>query len=244
MTGQPKNTILVIEDDRSIRQGLVDALTFAEYSVIEAATGRDGLAMALESTIDLVLLDVMLPALDGFAVLREIRSARPTLPIIMLTARGSEDDRVRGLTDGADDYVVKPFSALEVLARIEAVLRRSPERPSDVHRLRIDNTTIDLDRQQITYSHGESCNLTEREAAILRYLATNRGRAVDRNELLHRVWGLNPRGIETRTVDMQVARLREKLKGVPTNGISDDQQIIRTVRGKGYCLAEHVEVDH
>ncbi|MEE8458592.1 MAG: response regulator, partial [Phycisphaerales bacterium] len=123
-----RSTVLVVEDDTAIRRGLVDALTYAGYGVLDCDNGREAIEVALESTVDLVLLDVMLPQVDGFVVLQELRRAMPTLPIIMVTARGAEDDRLRGLGDGADDYVVKPFSAKELLARVEAVLRRSPQR--------------------------------------------------------------------------------------------------------------------
>lgn len=231
-------TVLVIEDDTAIRRGLVDALRYAGYEVIEAAEGRRGAALAVEATIDLVLLDVMLPGRDGFSILEELRAARPTLPVIMVTARGGEDDRVRGLVNGADDYVIKPFSARELLARVEAVLRRSPERPSDVQRLRLGNVIVRLDRGEV--SEGTSCcaTLSQRETGILRYLACNAGRAISRDELLHRVWGIDPRGVETRTVDMHVARLRDKLAG----GRSEIESIV-TVRGKGYMLGRDVEVD-
>ena len=130
----------------------------------------------------------------------------------MVTARGREEDRVRGLTHGADDYVVKPFSARELLARVEAVLRRSPERSSDVADFGWTTMPIDLERREVVNCQGTITSLTEREVAILRYLAISRGRAVDRNELLHRVWGINPDGIQTRTVDMHIARLREKVE--------------------------------
>ena len=225
-----RTTILVIEDDPAIRRGIVDALKYANYGVLECAEGRSAAKMAIESAIDLVMLDVMLPGRDGFAILEELRTAKPTLPVIMVTARGAENDRVRGLTHGADDYVVKPFSALELLARVEAVLRRSPERPSDVRTLRCNGCTIDLERREI---HPEELTLSEREAEILRYLAANRGRAIDRDELLQRVWGLDPHNLETRTVDMHIARLREKV----------GEEMIQTVRGKGYMLAQGVRTD-
>ena len=121
--------ILVVEDDAAIRRGLVDALKFASYEALEAADGQAGLASALGAEVDLVLLDVLMPKMDGFTVLKELRKAKPALPVIVLTAKGEEQDRVRGLKEGADDYVVKPFSATELLARVEAVLRRSAERP-------------------------------------------------------------------------------------------------------------------
>jgi DNA-binding response OmpR family regulator len=233
----PRTNVLVIEDDASIRRGLVDALSFAGYQVLQCGDGAKAVGVALENDIDLVLLDVMLPGRDGFSILGELRKAKPTLPVIMVTARGAENDRVRGLSDGADDYVVKPFSAKELLARVEAVLRRSPERPSDVHQLlfRIKGSDpfilVDLDRREVAVNGGPATSLSEREAEILRYLASNADRAVDRDELLQRVWGLDPKNIETRTVDMHIARLREKLGDA-------DASIIRTVRGKGYMLGE------
>lgn len=231
-------TVLVIEDDTAIRRGLVDALQYAGYAVLEAADGRRGATLAIEATIDLVLLDVMLPGRDGFSILDDLRRARPTLPVIMVTARGGEEDRVRGLVSGADDYVIKPFSARELLARVEAVLRRSPERPSDVRSLRLGNTIVRLDRGEIVEGGAARATLSQRECGILRYLAANAGRAIARNELLHRVWGIDPRGVETRTVDMHVARLRDKL----AVSAGDEDEFIQTVRGKGYMLASAVEV--
>ena len=231
----PRTTVLVVEDDAAIRRGLVDALRFAGYGVIDCDNGRAAVEQAID--VDLVLLDVMLPHKDGFTVLDELRRSQPTLPVIMVTARGAEDDRVRGLCNGADDYVVKPFSAKELLARVDAVLRRSPQRWGDVRALRCGQTVIDLERREVTRDGGPAQQLTEREAEILRYLASNRDRAVDRSELLRNVWGLNPKGIQTRTVDMHVARLRDKL------GDGSGEAVIRTVRGKGYMLAEAVEVE-
>jgi DNA-binding response OmpR family regulator len=224
--------ILVVEDDAAIRRGLVDALGFAGYATLEASEGAAGLAAALESECDLMLLDLVLPGRDGLAVLREVRAMRRPLPIIVLTARGSEDDRVRGLAQGADDYVVKPFSIKELLARIEAVLRRAPKRPPAVRRLAFDGGQADLERQEITFDDGQRCELSDREWQLLHYLAYHAGRAVSRDELLARVWGLNPAGITTRTIDMHIVRLREKLrddKGSP--------RIVLTVRGQGYMLA-------
>lgn len=233
-----RSTVLVIEDDTAIRRGLVDALTFAGYSVLQCAEGTNAAALANESAIDLVLLDVMLPGVDGFTILQEIRRSQPTLPVIMVTARGAEDDRVRGLSNGADDYVVKPFSAKELLARVDAVLRRSPERPERVGVLVADDgRRIDLKRREVALPDGSTRALSERETGILQYLASNRDRAVDRDELLRHVWGLDPRGMQTRTVDMHIARLREKLAGE-----TDAAPVICTVRGKGYLLADAVEI--
>jgi DNA-binding response OmpR family regulator len=230
------STVLVVEDDPAIRRGLCDALKFAGYGVLECGEGDKATPLALESSIDLVLLDVMLPKKNGFEILRELRAVRPALPVIMVTARGAENDRVKGLTDGADDYVIKPFSAMELLARVDAVLRRSPERsvsPRDVKMLHVDSVTIDLQRREVMIADGPAHQLSDREVSILRFLAANRHRAVDRDELLRHVWGLNPRGLETRTVDMHIARLREKV----------GEHIIVTVRGKGYMLREGVKAE-
>jgi len=227
-----QKTVLVIEDDSAIRRGVVDALRFAGYAVQEAADGERGLAAALAGGADLILLDLLLPRKDGFDLLAELRAANSWTPVIILTARGEEADRVKGLELGADDYVVKPFSAKELLARVEAVMRRSAERPrGSLSTLKVAGRTVNFERREVRHADGESVELSEREAAILRYLAENRSRAVSREELLVRVWGLEARGIETRTVDMHVARLREKLRDDPAA-----PDVIATVRGKGYRL--------
>jgi DNA-binding response OmpR family regulator len=223
--------ILVIEDDAAIRQGIVDALGFAGCETLEAGNGRDGLDMALKFSYDLLLLDLILPGKDGLEILRELRESRPTVPVIVLTARGAESDRVRGLKLGADDYVVKPFSVKELLARIEAVLRRSPGRPLDVAEVAIPGGKVDLARREVVFASGKRVELSERETELLRYLASHGGRAVAREELLGHVWRVDP-GAETRTVDMHVARLREKLRDDPI-----EPDVIVTVRGKGYMLA-------
>lgn len=229
--------ILVVEDDPSVRQGLVDSLDYAGYRVISAARGDEARNLMLAMDLDLVLLDVVLPGADGFELLEELRRSRPRLPVIMVTARGAEGDRVRGLKNGADDYVVKPFSSTELLARVEAVLRRSAERPHDVRALTLDATRVDLERREIVRG-DEVLQISAKETEILRYLATSSGRAISREELLQRVWGLDTRRLETRTVDMHVARLREKLgeeKGAP--------RFVQTLRGKGYLLGGDVRVE-
>jgi DNA-binding response OmpR family regulator len=224
--------ILVVEDDAAIRRGLVDALSFAGYATLEASEGAAALASALESDCDLLLLDLVLPGCDGLTVLRELRGVRSPLPVIVLTARGAEDDRVRGLALGADDYVVKPFSIKELLARIEAVLRRAPARPPAVQRLAFEGGLADLEGNEVRFDDGARCELSERERELLHYLACHAGRAVSRDELLARVWGLNPSGITTRTIDMHIARLREKLHDDPGS-----PRIVLTVRGQGYMIA-------
>jgi DNA-binding response OmpR family regulator len=224
--------ILVVEDDPAIRQGIVDALEFHRYETYEAEDGRTGLEMAVKCDCDLILLDLVLPHGDGLEILKQVRITRPTLPVIILTALGAEEDRVRGLYSGADDYVVKPFSVKELLARVDAVMRRSPERPSDLNSVALPGGVVDLARREVRLENGERSGLSEREADVLRYLAANRGRAISREEILSRVWRINPKGIQTRTIDMHIARLREKLGDDPS-----DPTLILPVRGKGYMLA-------
>lgn len=224
-------TVLTVEDDPAIRRGIVDALRFAGYRVFEADRGDSGRAMALERSYDLLLLDLVLPGGDGLDILRAVRKERPVQPVIILTARGEEDDRVEGLRLGADDYVVKPFSVKELLARVEAVLRRSPERPHEVSQVQLPGGTADLARFEVRFADGQREELSEKETELLRYLASNAGRAISRDELLQRVWQLNPRGVTTRTIDMHVTRLREKLRDNP-----EKPEIVLTVRGKGYMF--------
>lgn len=231
MTTTPRR-VLVVEDDPAIRRGIVAALSFAGYEVLEAADGPRGLALAEAAEVDLVLLDVVLPGTDGLEILQRVRETRPTRPVILLTARAAEDDRVGGLAAGADDYVVKPFSVRELLARVEAVLRRSPERPRPVELIECDGLVVDLARREIRHADGDRVELSEKEAELAAYLAAHAGRAISREELLRRVWRLDPRGVTTRTIDMHVMRLREKLR--------DDTAAPRrvlTVRGQGYAWA-------
>jgi DNA-binding response OmpR family regulator len=204
--------IVVVEDEPAIRRGVVDTLRASSYDVAEAADGERGLESAVRLGVDLVLLDLLLPKRDGLEVLTELRKLRPTLPVIILTARGGEDDRVRGLKMGADDYVVKPFSARELLARVEAVLRRSASRPAEVQGARLGRARIDFERRQVRWSDREHAELSETETALLSFLVANRKRAVSRDELLTRIWGIEPHGLETRTIDMHIARLRTKLR--------------------------------
>ncbi len=228
-----KQIILVIEDDEAIRRGIVDALGFDGYKTLEAAEGKTGRTSALQSPCDLILLDLVLPKLGGLAILEEVRKSRPALPVIILTARGEETDRIHGLKLGADDYVVKPFSVKELLARVQAVLRRTPGRPSDLSSISFPGGKFDVDRGEVSFDDGQRGELSEREMELLRYLAVNYERAVSRDEIMERVWRINPRCvIETRTIDMHIARLREKL-----HDDSDNPKIILTVRGKGYRFA-------
>ncbi len=227
-----QQSILTVEDDPAIRRGIVDALRFSGYQVFEAARGDLGRDMALARAYDLLLLDLVLPGCDGLQILRAVRDVRPAQPIIILTARGEENDRVEGLRLGADDYVVKPFSVKELLARVEAVLRRSPERPREMATIALPGAVADLNRFEVRFDDGGRAELSDKEAELLRYLAANVGRAISRDELLLRVWQLDPRGVSTRTIDMHVTRLREKLRD---NG--DEPRVVLTVRGKGYMFA-------
>jgi DNA-binding response OmpR family regulator len=231
MTG-PARRVLVVEDDAAIRRGVVTALRFAGYEVLEAGDGPRGLALAESAELDLVLLDVVLPGGDGLEILRRVRESRPTRPVILLTARAAEDDRVDGLTAGADDYVVKPFGVRELLARVEAVLRRSPERPRPVELIACAGLVIDLARREVRHADGTRAELSEKEAELAAYLAAHAGRAISREELLRRVWRLDPRGMATRTIDMHVMRLREKLRDDPAA-----PRRLLTVRGQGYAWA-------
>lgn len=181
---------------------------------------------------ELLLLDLALPGLGGLEILRTLRTSRPTTPVIILSARGEENDRVAGLRLGADDYVVKPFSVRELLARVEAVLRRSPERPSDLSETPFRGGRADFARRELQFEDGQRTELSEREVELLRYLVQNSGRAIGRDELLSNVWGISPRGTTTRTIDMHVARLRDKLRD---NSLHP--RILLTVRGKGYMFA-------
>jgi DNA-binding response OmpR family regulator len=227
----PAKTVLTVEDDPAIRRGIVDALRYVGYRVLEAGHGDLGHEMAVRQQYDLLLLDLVLPGRGGLEILRAVRTTRPTQPVIILTARGEEHDRVEGLRAGADDYVVKPFSVKELLARVEAVLRRSPERPLDVAEVRLPAGVADFARRELRFADGCRCELSEREVELLRYLATNPERAVTRDELLANVWRISPDGLPTRTIDMHVARLREKLRDDPA-----DPQVLLTVRGKGYMF--------
>lgn len=225
-------TLLVIEDDAAIRHGVVMAVRSGGYGVVECGDGTKARSLITQATCDLVLLDLVLPGASGLELLTQIRRERPTLPVIILTALGDERDRVKGLELGADDYVVKPFSVKELLARVEAVLRRSPERATPVAELAIPGGCADFQRRELRFTDGERFELSQREAELLAYLAANPGRAISREEILTRVWRLDPKGLSTRAIDMQVARLREKLRDH-----SESPTVLLTVRGTGYMLA-------
>jgi len=221
--------ILVVEDDPAIRRGIVDVLEYAGYHTLEAADGHAGMEAALKAEYRLLLLDVVMPGPSGFDILAAIRRKRPGQAVIILSARGEEHDRVRGLADGADDYVVKPFSMKELLARVDAVLRRTCERVAPADRRRLAGMDVDFTSGAIGHPDGSRRELSEREASLLKYLMDCNGRVVSREEILRNIWHLDPARTETRTIDMHVMHLRTKLgEGGPS--------LLATVRGKGYQL--------
>ena len=217
----------MVEDDPMLRDGLVDLLSGAGHAVDAVADGAEGARRGREEPYDLVLLDLMLPKLDGIEVCRRLRTARPALPILMLTARGAEEEKVKGLKAGADDYVTKPFGVRELLARIESLERRARRTPSEPETIRSDGCEIDLGRCVARRGDREIA-LTAREVGILRWLHRHRSRSVPRSELLEQVWG-TVGTLQTRTVDMTIAKLRQKIERDPSQ-----PQIITTVTGVGY----------
>lgn len=226
---QKKARILVVEDDPAILTGLCDVLVFNGFSVRGIEDGTEGLEVILAEHHDLVLLDVMLPGIDGFSICRKVREAKPTQPIIMITAKGSEDDIVSGFKAGADDYVPKPFSLRELIVRVEAVLRRSGRYLGDE---RLECQNIVFDGSQLRAQCGErSLELTRREMDIIVYLHRFQDRIVSKKELLTEVWQYADADIETRTVDIHILKLRKKISILNESG-----PLIQTIRGEGYRL--------
>ncbi len=224
--------ILVVEDDPSIRMGLEDTLTAKGYEVEVVGRGGDGADKATGGRFDLVVLDVMLPDIDGFEVLRRIRAAKGAarrLPVIMLSARGAELDRVRGLELGADDYVTKPFSLMELLARVSSVLRRSQGEQLEPVGLRFGDIDIDLVGQVATRD-GKRIELPSRAFAILKVFAKRPGEVVSRDTLLDEAWGYEDYP-NTRTVDNHLVKLRKALEAEP-----DHPRYLVTIHGAGYKL--------
>jgi DNA-binding response OmpR family regulator len=219
--------ILLVEDEASLRDGIVDLLEGDGHSVTATGDGIAGVETGLRELFDLVVLDLMLPRLDGMEVCRRLRAARPGMPILMLTARGAEDDKVRGLLEGADDYVTKPFSARELLARVRVLGRRAPAGES-LDQLSIDGAVIDLLRMVVVRG-DERIALTPREIGIVRWLHRHQDRVVSRAELLEQVFG--QRGdLHTRAVDMAIAVLRKKIESDPSR-----PSLIVSVKGAGYA---------
>ena len=229
---QRKLRILVVEDEAAIRNGLVDVLVFHGYDVTDADTGQQGLQMALGGTFDLILLDVMLPGVDGFEICNQVRARDREQAIIMLTAKTSDEDIVQGLTLGADDYIAKPFSVAQLVLRVQAVLRRSRAGQATNDRMELsDGVTIDLANLR-GQKGGDELAFTRREIEILQYLDVNSTRPVPRDELLAKVWGYGKDlDIATRTVDIHIAKLRRKIEPEPAT-----PRHLITVRGVGYRL--------
>jgi len=219
-------TILLVEDDDTLRKTLAYNLSKEDYTVVETGDGAEALNLAREQPPDLIVLDVMLPSLDGLTVCRMIRS-ESDVPIIMLTARGSEVDRIVGLEIGADDYIVKPFSLGEFLARVRAMLRRAPASRTVVDQLESGDLKLDLIARRATQG-GVELRMTHKEFDLLAALMRNKGAVLSRDLLLERVWGYDYGG-QSKTVDVHVRWLREKIEVDPSN-----PQRIVTVRGIGY----------
>jgi DNA-binding response OmpR family regulator len=220
-------TILIIEDDVSILRGLKDNLIFEGYDVLASPDGLEGLQMALDNKVDLLLLDIMLPGINGYDICRRLKKEKPELPIIMITARGTEVDKIAGLDLGADDYMTKPFSVPELLARARAVLRRASGISREVETYSFANVSIDFKKFQALVDDKE-VKLSSREFAILRYLIEHEGEVIHRHELLDKVWGYDVTP-STRTVDNFILDLRKKIEKDPGN-----PQHIISVRGAGY----------
>jgi DNA-binding response OmpR family regulator len=223
--------ILIIEDDPAILRGLADNLGCESYDVVTAADGEQGYSLARGRKPDLIVLDLMLPRMSGYEVCRKLRAEGVMTPIVMLTARGDEADRIVGLDLGADDYITKPFSIRELLARIRAVLRRAQVQNAQPAELRFGNVTVDFRRYE-AQKNGRPVELTRKEFGLLRLLAARSGEPVTRDDLLNQVWGYDATPT-TRTVDNHVASLRAKLEDNPS-----DPRHLFTVHGVGYKWVE------
>lgn len=221
--------LLIIEDEYAMRTALAGCLEAADYRVITADDGEQGLQKAVDEKPDLILLDIMMPKLDGYALCAELRRLGLATPVLMLTAKGQVEDRVTGLDAGADDYLIKPFSTDELLARVRALLRRVQRQTSAVHELQLGDIKLDFVRQQALRGKKE-LHLTIKEFAMLRLLADAGGEPVSRERFLDEVWGYATFPT-TRTVDNHIANLRAKLEPDPEN-----PRWIKTVHGVGYRL--------
>ena len=226
-----KARILIVEDDPAILGGLLDVLVFNGYAPEGVEDGGKGLETALAGRYDLILLDVMLPTLDGFSICREIRKHKPDQPVIMLTAKGAENDIVTGFKAGADDYISKPFSLRELMVRIEAVLRRFGKNLGDealtIGRIFFDGKTLTASCEEKTIE------LTRREMDIIVFLYRNNSRIISKKELLVKVWHYRDADIETRTVDIHIHKLRKKIVS-----LIGETPFLLTIRGEGYRLEQ------
>jgi DNA-binding response OmpR family regulator len=219
--------ILIVEDEPNMVAGLRDNFEYEGYEVITANDGLAGLERALTDSPDLLLLDVMMPRMSGLDVCKQLKAKRPSIPIIMLTARGQEVDKVVGLELGADDYVTKPFSIRELLARVKAVLRRTQTAPKDQEQYKFGDVEVNLRSCQVSRK-GKPLEFSSKEFELLKFFLSHSGEAISRDRLLEEVWGYD-RFPTTRTVDAHIVRLRQKLEPKP-----EDPQFILTVHGLGY----------
>jgi len=228
-----KLKLLIVEDEQAILQGLVDVFVFHGFEVDSADDGKDGLEKALTGKHDLILLDIMLPSIDGFEICNKIREQDKNQPIIMLTAKSSEEDIITGLTLGADDYIAKPFSIRELVLRVNTVLKRVHLQNHENNILQI--ATIQIDTANLVQINDDNPrSFSRREIDILQYLQQHSERPVSREELLEQVWGYKQAdAIETRTVDIHIAKLRRKIETYPKQ-----PEWIMTVRGEGYRLKQ------
>ena len=229
MMKKPRASILVVEDDPAILKGLLDVFVFNGYQAKGLEDGGEGLSAGLEENYDLIILDVMLPTLDGFSICKAVRKKKPGQGIIILTAKGSEDDIVTGFKAGADDYVSKPFSLRELMVRVEAVLRRTGKNLGD-EKIRFKGIFFDGKTLNASYEN-HTIELTRREMDIIVYLYRHMDRIVSKKELLTEVWQYADADIETRTVDIHILKLRKKI-----TALMGDLPVIVTIRGEGYRL--------
>ena len=226
---KPGGRVLLVEDETPIREGLCELFQSQGYAVVAIADGLTALERSAEGGFDVVILDIMLPGMDGLGVLSHLRSRGDHTPVLLLTAKGAEDDIVKGLEAGADDYVPKPFGIHELLARVKGLMRRAQLREREPQKvIAVGEALIDLDQLVVRTPQGE-VKLTARECSILEFLAARAHRPVGRDELLVEVWGYRDGTIQTRTVDVHMQQLRAKLKAVPGG-----DEWIGTVRGRGY----------
>jgi two-component system alkaline phosphatase synthesis response regulator PhoP len=219
--------VLIVEDDESMGAALKDGFSYEGYEVVFAGDGAEGLRLAIERAPDLVILDVMLPKMSGFDVCKEIRKTGSAVPVIMLTARGQEIDKVLGLKLGADDYVTKPFGFMELMARVEALLRRATGQTGRAESFTFGDISVDFKKGEVRRK-GKPIEMSAREMRLLQYFVEHRGEVIARDRLLDEVWGYDEAPL-TRTVDMHVAKLRKKIESRPA-----DPQFLLTVHGMGY----------
>jgi DNA-binding response OmpR family regulator len=219
--------VLIVEDDEAMGAALKDGFSYEGYEVEFATDGAEGLRLAIERGPDLVILDVMLPKMSGFDVCREIRKTGSAVPVIMLTARGQEIDKVLGLKLGADDYVTKPFGFMELMARVEALLRRATGQTGRAEAFTFGDVSVDFKKGEVRRK-GKMVEMSAREMRLLQYFVEHRGEVIARDRLLDEVWGYDEAPL-TRTVDMHVAKLRKKIESRPA-----DPQFLLTVHGMGY----------